>query len=130
MTDMQIPEPENLADHIATLESEDKIRAALREEISALGVKTVGLSYDGGGDEGNAHDPQFATSETSKLNVPGDLETRFTEWAWEFICGYHGGFENNEGGFGYLTWDMASGAINLDHNDYIQTSEQTLHEGV
>ncbi|UTS82732.1 DUF6878 family protein [Phaeobacter piscinae] len=130
MNDVMIPGPTDLAGHIQTLESEDETRAKLREEIKALGVKEVDISYHGGGDEGNIEDAVFSISDTSKLKVPYDLTRRFSDWAWDFICGYHGGFENNEGGFGTLTWDIASGAITLDHNDYIQESEQTLHEGV
>lgn len=130
MNDIKIPAPENLADHVATLESEDETRATLREELKALGVVSVEVTYNGSGDEGNIDEIMLSISETSKLRGEADLELRIDSWAWDFICGHHSGFQDNDGGFGTLTWDMASGAITLDHNDYVQESVQTLHEGV
>lgn len=131
MKPSHIPAPTDLAGHVETLETKDVTRAKLREEIKAMGVKKVGVTYhDGVGREGNIEYVDFSISDTSRLKVSDDLIRRFSDWAWDFICGYHGGFENNGGGFGLLTWDIASGAITLDHNDYIQKSVKSLYEGI
>lgn len=128
MNDIAIPAPTDLAAYVATQEAEDKTRAELRKELVALGVATANIFYNGGGDEGNVE--EIRLSAESEPDLSHDLYEKLSEWAWEFVIGFHSGFENNEGGFGNITWDMTTGAITLDHNDYIEHSEQTLHEGI
>lgn len=128
MSDIAIPAPTELAAHVSTLEAEDETRAELRKELIALGVDKATISYNGGGDEGNVE--EVTLSATTEPDLSHTLYEKLSEWAWEFVIGYHSGFENNEGGFGSIIWDMTTGAITLDHNDYIEHSEQTLHEGV
>lgn len=130
MNDVMIPAPTDLAGHIETLESEDETRAKLRRALAALGVTKAELSYNGSGDEGNIEEATLSTEQKAELSIPYDLHNRLADWAWDFVCGYHSGFQDNDGGFGTLTWDMATGAITLDHNDNVIDSVQTLREGV
>ncbi|WP_342672154.1 DUF6878 family protein, partial [Neptunicoccus sediminis] len=40
------------------------------------------------------------------------------------------GFENNEGGYGTLTWDIAADSITLDHADRYVECSHSYDEGL
>jgi hypothetical protein len=75
--------------------------------------------------------PETATGKPVKLdgrttlNLRGESFTYATlhealeDFAWVVLDVYHGGFENNEGGYGSITFDVRKGAVTLDHNDRI-----------
>ncbi len=45
-------------------------------------------------------------------------------------CHHHPGFENNEGGFGELRWDLAADAIALDHGERVTEVAYSYDEGL
>lgn len=127
------PEPMSPAEQearVATLEEEDPIRADLRKDLRALGIIRAEVGYNGGGDEGNTHEPTFVTEDGTTIAVEYNLERSFDNWAWEMICGLHSGFEINEGGFGNFTWDLVTGLASLDHSEYTEATDDTFHEAI
>ena len=101
-------------------------RAALLEELRAAGVIRIEAQYDGYGDSGNVSD----IIETPREVDVRCLMVRLTDFFWQVACDLHPGFENNDGGEGTITWDMASDRINVDHADFYTAREEYRHEDV
>jgi len=108
-------------------------KAALLAGLKASRVATVTIEYDGEGDSGQIETIVARTARGKPATLRGSvtldlhgqareyksLEEVLDEFAWAILRVYHDGFENNEGGFGTLTIDVAKGTITLDHNDRI-----------
>lgn len=102
-------------------------RAKLLEQLRALGVTEVAAEYEGYGDSGNVED---ITLQPSATVLPTDLSSQLDEFAWAFAYQQHPGFENNDGGYGTLTWDLTKDSIDLDHADRYVESTHSYHEGL
>ncbi len=62
--------------------------------------------------------------------LPSELSSQLDEFAWAFAYQQHPGFENNDGGYGTLTWDLSNDSIHLDHADRFVESTHSYHEGL
>ena len=136
-------------DWMAKFEAEAKrqrkrLPAIKRRILAALNrarIATVEVAYDGEGDEGQIGE----ITSTDRKGKPAALEgsvlltlhsTRCSytlaealeEFTWEVLAAYHDGFENNEGGFGTLSIDVASGTVSLSHNNRFVDFSTTLTE--
>ena len=89
-------------------------RSELLPRLRALGVTEVIVEYEGYGDSGNVED---VTVQPAGIALPDDLCTKVGDFAWSVAYHRRPGFENNEGGYGTLTWDIAADSITLDHAD-------------
>ena len=107
-----------------------KARAHLLKELCKLKVDELTSSYDGWGDSGNVG--QISAVQISKdaegkelravVKLLPDLETALGNFIWSFAYAKSPGFENNDGGFGTLTWDIKTDNITLEHsNRYMET---------
>jgi hypothetical protein len=76
-------------------------RAELLAQLRALGISEVTAEYEGFGD-----------------------------FAWSLAYHHHPGFENNEGGYGTLTWDLRNDSITLDHADRYVDCSHSYDEGL
>jgi hypothetical protein len=102
-------------------------RAALLTELCALGVTKIEVQYEGYGDSGNVEDVAV-TPDTIALSE--ELRRRVEDFGWDFAYALSPGFENNEGGYGELTWVLETDKIDVSHsNRYIETNT-TEHEGL
>ena len=104
-----------------------EVRAVLLAQLRTLGVTEVTAEYEGYGDSGNVED---ITLQPSGIALPTDLSSQLDEFAWAFAYQQHPGFENNEGGYGTLTWDLTKDSIDLDHADRFVDSTHSYHEGL
>lgn len=99
----------------------DKLHAALK----ALGVETLTRGYSGYNDSGYMDDP--TTSPYVNLDIPfeGDrsLSQAIEEYFYELLGAKHGGFENDDGGQGEFTWDIATNKIRLHHEENVIQQE-------
>ena len=89
-------------------------RARLLAALRALGVTTLEADYDGYGDSGNVEDIR-TEPEMAKVDEMEGL----ADLLWSIAYAEHPGFENNEGGGGTVTWDVAADRIDLDHYDNV-----------
>ena len=78
-------------------------RAELLAQLRALGISEVTAEYEGYGDSGNVED---VTVQPAEVQLPEPLVTAVGDFAWSLAYHHHPGFENNEGGYGTLTWDL------------------------
>ncbi|KMK63856.1 DUF6878 family protein [Puniceibacterium sp. IMCC21224] len=102
-------------------------RAALLTELRALGVTSIELQYEGYGDSGNVEEV-VVTPDT--VTLTDELRRRVEDFGWDFAYALSPGFENNEGGYGALTWALEADRIDVSHsNRYIET-DTTEHEGL
>jgi len=63
------------------------------------------------------------TVQPAEIKLPEALVTAVGDFAWSLAYHHHPGFENNEGGYGTLTWDLRNDSITLDHADrYVECS--------
>jgi len=121
-----------------------RVAAAKRLILAALKracIAAVEVAYDGEGDSGQigeitAVDPAGKPAtllHSVFLNLDGkrrkySLAEALDAYTWEVLAIHHAGFEDNEGGFGTLSIDVASGTISLDHNARIVEVSNTLEE--
>ena len=102
-------------------------RAALVTELRALDVTRIAVQYEGYGDSGNVEDV-VVTPDT--ITLTEELRRRVEDFGWDFAYALIPGFENNEGGYGELTWSLEADKIDVSHsNRYIETNT-TEHEGL
>tara|TARA_R110002051_G_scaffold15280_1_gene48013 strand:+ start:385 stop:768 length:384 start_codon:yes stop_codon:yes gene_type:complete len=102
-------------------------RAALLSELRALGVTRIEVQYEGYGDSGNVEDVLVSPD---TITLTEEMRRRVEDFGWDFAYALSPGFENNEGGYGELTWALATDKIDVSHsNRYIETST-TEHEGL
>lgn len=102
-------------------------RAALLTELRALGVTSIELQYEGYGDSGNVEDVVVAPD---TVTLTDELRRRVEDFGWDFAYALSPGFENNEGGFGELTWALEADKIDVSHSNRYIASETTEHEGL
>ena len=102
-------------------------RVALLSELRAVGVTKIEVQYEGYGDSGNIEDV-VVTPDTISLSE--ELRRRVEDFGWDFAYALSPGFENNEGGYGELTWALEADKIAVSHsNRYVET-DTTEHEGL
>lgn len=124
-------------------ENKRAIFAALR----LVGIEQVVIEYGGGGDSGEIEDvaatPKALTNEDKVFVRPlpstwGTPEIKLAEevglrdgvesFAWDLLEYKHGGWENNDGGRGTITFDVATETVTLDHNTYFTDSTNDTSE--
>ena len=91
-------------------------RAELLRSLRSAGATALVAAYDGCGDSGNIEGLRLAPE---GLDPAPATEGRLADFAWAFVCHRYPGFENNEGGFGELRWDVVEDAIALDHGERV-----------
>ncbi|WP_420006467.1 DUF6878 family protein [Arenibacterium sp. LLYu02] len=95
-------------------------RATLLSELRALGVTSIEVQYEGYGDSGNVEN-DVVNPDT--ISLTEDLRRRVEDFGWDFAYALCPGFENNEGGYGELTWALEADKIDVSHsNRYIETN--------
>lgn len=106
-------------------EERAKTRANLLVELRALGVTLIEIQYEGYGDSGNVED---VTLTPATLKLAHDLNLRIETFGWDFAYALNPGFENNEGGYGSLEWNLEADKINVCHSNRYVESDTTDYE--
>ena len=128
MTDSQINFAETMAKWQAERDAANRAaRSELLPQLRAFGITEVIAEYEGYGDSGNVED---VSVQSAGIELPGDLRAKVEDFAWVFAYHHHPGFENNEGGYGTLTWDVTADSITLDHADRYVECTHTCDEGL
>lgn len=102
-------------------------RAALLSELRVLGVTSIEVQYEGYGDSGNVEDV-VVTPDT--ITLTEELRRHVEDFGWDFAYALNPGFENNEGGYGELTWALEADKIDVSHSNRYIASETIEHEGL
>lgn len=102
-------------------------RGDMLRSLRTVGVTEITGTYDAYGDSGNVEDIAIVPAE---ISVSDDMDSRLLDLIWDTAYGLHPGFENNDGGFGELTWDVVADTIDLEHGDRFTDVNYTNHEGI
>ncbi|GFE67099.1 DUF6878 family protein [Litoreibacter roseus] len=102
-------------------------RARLLVALRAAGATGVTVQYDAYGDSGNVQD---MTLEPVGTELSSEDAKALENFGWDQAYSLHPGFENNEGGYGEMTWDITEDRIDLTHHDRFVDHDTTTHEGV
>lgn len=110
-------------------ELDEKARALtpLLQSVKARGATAVRGTYQGGGDEGNFEEVDAVGA------VLTQGESDEVEEFFEYVLYQrHGGWENNEGGFGSFEIDLRGEEITIahTHNDYVENYDTTEHSNL
>ncbi len=119
-------------------------KRALLEALAAQRIATVEITYDGESDSGQIED--IVAVDVGNVPVPLDLPVNISLpesaeptrhqslseaielFSWRVLQEYHGGFENDDGGFGKIVIDVAECTVTLDHNDRYTDFINTMTE--
>lgn len=101
-------------------------KAAIMELLTAAGYVKATIEYDGCDDNGQMNcmtvfDSKGHTTELSSHAHPPEVRELFNaldELAWQVLDACHPGFENNDGGHGTLTVDVANNSLRLEHSSH------------
>ena len=115
----------------------ERDKKALFEALKPTGITHISVEFDGNGDSGQI-DAMLARSEGETESKPlpaiaiprevaddsgGEprqeniaLATAVETLCYDLLDQHHGGWENNAGGFGRFTFDVAAGTIHLEMN--------------
>ena len=102
-------------------------RAALLTELRALNVTSIEVQYEGYGDSGNVEDVVVTPD---AITLTEEMRRRVEDFGWDFAYALSPGFENNEGGYGELTWALEADKIDVSHSNRYIASATTEHEGL
>jgi len=96
------------------------------DALRSAAVAKVTVSYYGSGDEGRAEPPQFedaAGTPVEESRLPSDLDL---QTLGDLLEGFAPeGYEDGDGGFGTITFDLGTLLIRVEHNWY----ETVSHPG-
>ena len=109
-------------------------RPVVRKALMALGCKTVACDYDGSGDEGSVHAPEYKPAIIGQSRVknilscrwnskepePGeeDIEEATHNIFYDALDQTHGGWEINDGARGEIVWNLTTDLITIEHCAY------------
>lgn len=102
-------------------------RAEQLKTLIALNISQVEALYDAYGDNGNI-DVITVTPEGIELDDAQDNTLR--DFLWSVAYHLHPGFENNDGGYGKIKWDITKDVIDVDHNARFTDCTSYIHEDV
>jgi len=122
-------------------------KAAVLSVLAGSGITLVTVRFDGSGDSGQIEEIdarsgessadlpdtsveiarcEFHDEEVRHVTVP--LPDAIEAMCYDLLESKHGGWENNEGGYGEFTFDVAAGTIVFDFNYRIERSENHYYE--
>lgn len=85
----------------------DEGRHVLCAAMAAGGVATVTIHFTGYGDSGQIDDVEIAM--VAGHTEPTDLAEQLEDWAYTFLEGTGVDWQNNDGGYGNITFDLTQG---------------------
>lgn len=101
------------------------LRAELAAKLRKKGIESILCEYTGYGDEGNlesiAFDPEMKAPE-KKLEVEKVL--------WCILAQHFPGFENDEGGYGKIMWNIVTDRIKIEHEQNVVHTDSRIVEEI
>lgn len=126
---------------------EEANKTAVFDALAAAGITSVCADFDGEGDSGGITNVSVYQGNTGVTLPSGEVAVHRAEFgnddpvvtqetlheAIEHVCYYyltaeHGGWENDGGGFGVFTFNVATRVVELEFNARYVEFETTTHE--
>jgi hypothetical protein len=122
-----------------------KTKANLMAALKAAGVARVTVVFDGEGDSGGVEDVQVEGADTlpsvqvtcfaagygdddPETATENPLRQAVEDLAMTVLSAKHGGWENNDGGYGEVVFDVAAECVTLDYNERFTDTTNYTHE--
>ena len=121
-------------------------KAALLDALALTGITAVIVSFDGYGDSGQIENVEVRIGDDEARMPAGTIETGEALWgevelkrsavgisaaveslAYDVLEQTHSGWENNDGAYGDIVFDVAERTITLDYNERYTASENYTH---
>jgi len=137
----RVTEAERLRDELAIIN-----RQALFAALSAAGITSVTVEFNGYGDEGHIESAQYFIEESETTptidqlmfvrdivdgtaqSEPTTLEDAFDELLYHLLSKHYGGWQDNEGSYGEFTFDIPARTIDLDIGMRFVDSDHYQHK--
>ena len=123
-------------------------RDTLIAALAPYGVAAATIQFDGCGDEGQIDSVVLTNDDDQPVGMPtiavsyvndiSDSGTPVTavqtllqaleNFAYDVLGDFHGGWQDNDGGFGTVTLDVAARTATLDFNSRYTATENTITE--
>ena len=123
-------------------------KAAIFDALEAAGIAHVTIEFEGSGDSGQMEQATGCTAANEPVGIPdvvieitrvdfdedkdssADVALReaIETVAYELLEQTHGGWEDNDGGFGTFAFDVAERSITLDFNERYTETNNSVHE--
>src|SRR5438105_284333 len=89
------------------------------EVLKNAGIRAVSVTYSGCGDQGRTEAPQLEGAAGNPIDVSDAGGTLDFDVLGDQLAKFvPEGYENDEGGWGTITFDVESGKIRVEHNWY------------
>jgi hypothetical protein len=121
-------------------------KTALFDALTAAGITTVLVNFDGYGDSGQIEAIDVRAGDEERALPAVDIEIASTHWGsatidrrtrpleeaveilvYDVLSQTHGGWENDDGACGDFTFDVAERTITLDYNERHMESDYSQH---
>lgn len=121
-------------------------KTALLNALALAGVTHVTVSFDGYGDSGQIENVEVRAGDDEAIMPAATIEIAESVWdepepkwssvsiasaveslAYDVLERTHCGWENNDGAYGDVVFDVADGVITLDYNERYTASENHTH---
>ncbi len=123
-------------------------KAAIFDALNATGVTRIAIEFEGSGDSGQMEQATAfsgeeeivpfpkAWIEITRVDFDEEKDTReevnlrdaIETIAYDLLEQTHGGWENNDGGFGTFTFDVAERSLTLDYDERYIATNSYVHE--
>lgn len=89
------------------------------EALRSAGIRVVSVSYSGCGDEGHTEEPQFEDKDGAPVPQPSVPESVDPDTLCNLLAEFvPEGYQDGEGGWGTITFDVQKQKIVVQHNWY------------
>lgn len=121
-------------------------KAMLFSALELAGVTKIAVTFDGYGDSGQIEDVQVRAGDDEIALPDATIEIAAAVWgqleperssvsiataveslAYDVLERTHCGWENNDGAYGEIVFDIAAHTITLDHNERYTATENHTH---
>lgn len=106
--------------------------------VKSLHVEEIECAFDGSGDSGDVHTVNFFSGEVHQgpfgaekksVAVPKDVEDVFVHWAYDVLEAEHGGWEIDDGAYGTITLDVATGEVSGEFYERVMSTNYSTIDG-
>jgi hypothetical protein len=121
-------------------------KAAVFDVLAESGIQYVSVDFEGEGDDGQIEEVNASKNDQPVAMPESSLPFHVVAWGsetitstttplseaierlcYDYLSQEHGGWENNDGGYGNFTFDVAARTINLDFNARYSDSTRHYH---
>jgi len=120
-----------LSDYYALEREALASESTIRGELRALGIVTVEAQYDGVGDSGQIDEIKYLddSNPAQSISVGDETHQRVETLLYALLSLRHGGWENDDGGYGSFSWNLEEELLEHVHHQRFTDCDTSVHHG-